>query len=159
MFKLYTDGSCKGNGKEHTHGGWAFLLLDSDENIIKQYGEGEKNTTNNRMELLAMVNGIKEIISFIEKNNISFFNCDVYTDSAYIANCYKQKWYINWTKNGWKNSKKEQVKNKDLWEELIAFFDDSRFNFYKVKGHSGEKFNEIVDNLAQLKAQEVLNNG
>lgn len=73
----------------------------------------------------------------------------IYSDSAYIINCITQKWYKKWQTNGWRNSKKEPVANRELWERLIPYFENPRFSFEKVKGHSGEKdWNDYVDRLA-----------
>ena len=81
----------------------------------------------------------------------------VYTDSAYLHNCYTQKWYRNWKLNGWKNAKKQPVANQDLWEKLIPYFDNSQIDFIKVKGHADNFYNNIVDEMAQkasMKAKE-----
>lgn len=150
MYQLYTDGSCKGNGKESSIGGYAFIVIDGYNEIETMVMKGGfKGTTNNKMELTAMIDGLE----YMCKNHEDFY-CEVFTDSAYIFNCYKQKWYINWEKNEWKNSKKEPVKNKELWENLIPYFKDERFIFNKVKGHAGHKWNEQVDTMAQLAAEE-----
>ena len=119
-YKLYTDGSCRNNGKKVNIGGWGFIII------------------------LAMINGLEHIV-----NNYETFFCEVFTDSAYISNCFEQKWYIDWEKNSWKTSNDKPVKNKDLWEKLIPFFFDKRFVFIKVKGHSGNRWNEEVDSIAK----------
>ena len=75
--------------------------------------------------------------------------CEVYTDSAYIYQCMSQKWHINWIRNGWRNAKKEPVKNKELWEQLIPFFENKHFKFLKVAGHNGIEWNEKADKLAR----------
>lgn len=145
--RLYTDGSCK-KGK----GGWAFVLLEDDGSRIVAQSSSVSNTTNNRMELLALIEGLKEA-SKNEGNKL--FRCRVYTDSAYCLNCYKEGWYKIWKKNQWVNSRKEPVKNRDLWEELIPFFDKSQYEFLKVTGHSGDYFNEMVDSMAQAAADSL----
>ena len=142
---IYTDGSCLGNGRAENCGGYAFVILNEDEEIISKISKQELNTTNNRMEMKAIINGISEAINYLNSND---FIIEVYTDSAYIHNCRTQRWYKSWKNNGWKNSKKEPVKNKDLWEILSFFFEDKRFIFNKVKGHAGNKFNELVDTMA-----------
>lgn len=144
-FKIYTDGSCKGNGKENNCGGFAFVILNDNDEVVAKRSKQELNTTNNRMEMRAIVSAIGEVMQYINTTN---FLVEIYSDSAYIHNCKIQKWYKSWKKNNWKNSKKEPVKNKDLWEILTFFFDDERFIFNKVKGHAGNKFNELVDKLA-----------
>lgn len=142
---IYTDGSCLGNGRAENCGGYAFIILNEDEEIISKVSKQELNTTNNRMEMKAIINGISEAINCLNSND---FIIEVYTDSAYIHNCRTQRWYRSWKNNGWKNSKKEPVKNKDLWEILSFFFEDKRFIFNKVKGHADNKFNELVDTMA-----------
>ena len=142
---IYTDGSCRGNGKTENCGGYAFVILNENEEVISKASKQELNTTNNRMEMKAVINGISEAINCLNSND---FIIEVYTDSAYIHNCRTQRWYKSWKNNGWKNSKREPVKNKDLWEILSFFFEDKRFIFNKVKGHAGNKFNELVDAMA-----------
>ena len=77
-----------------------------------------------------------------------FDKVEVYSDSAYCINCYQQSWWKAWLHNNWVNSKKEPIKNKELWEKLILYFQDARFQFIKVKGHNGDYWNERVDELA-----------
>lgn len=155
-FTIYTDGSCKGNGTKATIGGWAYIILDEEENLYAYDSKGLPNTTNNRMELTAIIEALK----YIHMNNIEPIICDIYTDSAYIHNCYAKKWYKNWQRNGWINSSKVPVKNKDLWKKLIPFFDNPNFHFNKVKGHSHnenihQKWNNIVDKMAVKATKEM----
>ncbi len=137
--EIYTDGACSGNQFDENRGGWGAILLS--KNKKKEIYGGEKNTTNNRMELKACINGLKEI-----KKKDSRIR--LYSDSAYIVNCMNRKWYVKWEVNGWKNSKKEPVENKDLWIELLALVRELQVEFIKVKGHSGNKYNEKADELA-----------
>ena len=148
-FEIYCDGSTRGNGKENAVGAWAWLVVECHQEIIRKCG-AEVNTTNQRMELTAAA----EALDYVVHNYISPFDrVIVYTDSAYLHNCYIQKWYKAWQINGWKNSKKQPVANQDLWERLIPYFEQPEIEFVKVKGHSGkteqEKYNEIVDEMAQ----------
>lgn len=137
---IYTDGACSGNQSKENIGGWGAVLL-YNENVKEIFG-GEKNTTNNRMELTAVIEALKMI-----KNRK--LPTEVYTDSAYICNCILQKWYINWEKNGWKNAKKQDVENQDLWKELLLLYRSfEEITFLKVKGHSGIELNEKADELA-----------
>lgn len=137
---IYTDGACSGNQSKENIGGWGAVLL-YNENVKEIFG-GEKNTTNNRMELTAVIEALKMI-----KNRK--LPTEVYTDSAYICNCILQKWYINWEKNGWKNAKKQDVENQDLWKELLLLYRSfEKITFLKVKGHSGIELNEKADELA-----------
>lgn len=157
MYKIYTDGSCKGNGKKDAVGAFAYVIIgegEDGEEIIAEYADAYRNTTNNRMEMMAVIKALEklEIITSLEEEKETLFaNSAIFTDSAYIHNCLKQKWYVNWQENGWVNSSKQPVKNKDLWERIIPYF--NKINFYKVKGHAGDKWNEYVDNLAQSQAK------
>ncbi|WP_206881222.1 ribonuclease HI [Alicyclobacillus mali (ex Roth et al. 2021)] len=133
---LYTDGACSGNPGP---GGWAAILQWKGH--VKELSGGEPETTNQRMELKAVIEGLKALKR----------PCDVivHSDSAYVVNCFKQGWYVNWRKNGWMNSKGEPVQNRDLWEELLDAINGHRVRFEKVKGHAGVKWNERCDELAR----------
>ena len=100
-----------------------------------------KDTTNNVMELTAVIEALK----------LLKFNCNVklYSDSAYVVNAFNQKWIYGWMKNGWKNSNKEPVKNKELWEELYSLTKIHNVEFIKVKGHADNKYNNRCDELAR----------
>ena len=149
-FEIYCDGSCKGNGKTSSRGGWGFVILHEGEIITKGSG-AEENTTNNRMEMIALIEAVKTLLSFAED---SLITCCIYTDSAYVHNCYKDKWYEGWQRNGWRTASRTPVKNKELWEQIIPYFEDWRFSFLKVKGHNGVEYNELVDRLAQEAASK-----
>ena len=136
MIKVYTDGACKGNPGQ---GGWGALIIENDtEREI--YG-GESNTTNNRMELMAVIKAL-ELLK--EQNNIT-----VYTDSTYVQKGISE-WIINWKRNGWKSSNKKSVKNKDLWVELDNLNDQMSVKWQWIKGHAGHSGNERADYLANL---------
>lgn len=137
---MYTDGSCKGNGVGQRKGGWAYSVLNESEEEIGFDSGHESNTTNQRMEMKAVIEGLKK---FNEGSEV-----EVLSDSAYIVNCFNEDWISGWKKRNWKTSKKEPVKNKDLWEELIALVNKHSVTFTKVAGHSGVKWNERVDILA-----------
>lgn len=134
---IYTDGGCSSN--PGGRGGYASVIL---KDTIPLYLVGyEDNTTNQRMELKAVIIGLK----FIERPS----NIKIYSDSAYVVNCFKSKWYESWEKNGWINSKKEPVANMELWKlllELVRFH--NKVEFIKVKGHSDDYVNEKCDQLA-----------
>lgn len=133
---IYTDGACSGNpGK----GGWGAILIYGD--AVKEISGGEDNTTNNRMELKAVIEGLKALKS----------SCDVeiYSDSAYVVNAFTQKWIDNWIKNNWKTADKKSVKNVDLWQELLVLIKTHNVTFKKVKGHSDNELNERCDKLAK----------
>ena len=142
-YKIYTDGATSGNGYEGAQGGWAWILLDENENISDSCMCHEDNVTNNYCELRAVINACR----FFELNKENK-DCIVYSDSAYIINCYKQKWYKKWQTNGWLNSKKQPVANKELWEKIIPYFENPHFSFEKVAGHANDKWNNFVDGMA-----------
>lgn len=146
MIELWTDGSCPSNGLTNAAGGWAYAIFIDDKLETTNKGK-ELNTTNQRMEMQGIIEGLK----FIEKKyKINFEEIVVYTDSAYCLNCWQKKWWEKWINNGWVNSKKQPVKNKELWQELVPWFQksSSQFNMVKVKGHNGIEKNELVDKLA-----------
>lgn len=138
---IYCDGACSGNQYRANTGGWGAILKYGDK--IKEVYGGEPNTTNQRMELTACIKALEQIRS-------GGYDIDIYTDSAYLTNCMLQKWYLNWQKNGWKNSKKEPVENRDLWEQLITYLSLHNIAFHKVSAHCGDKLNERADELARL---------
>ena len=131
---IYTDGACSGNpGK----GGWGAILI---YNKKERYISGSKQlTTNNQMELTATIEALKAIS---KPSNIA-----LYTDSQYVKNGITS-WIFNWKKNGWKTANKKPVANKDLWIELEKYVDFHSVNWFWVKGHSGDHYNEIADELA-----------
>ena len=139
MIKIYTDGSCLNNPG---NGGWAAIINDNDK-IIKISG-GEKNTTNNKMELMAPINALKKI----DKDK----KVEIYTDSKYVKLGITE-WIHKWTKNNWQTSKKEDVKNKELWIELFELTKTFEINWIWVKAHSGNLLNEEVDSLAKQAAE------
>ena len=134
-YKIYTDGACSGNPGP---GGWGAVILDQDDKQ-KNISGSEKNTTNNRMELLAAIMSLKKI-----KTNSEVV---IFTDSAYVKNGITE-WMKNWKKNGWKNSSKKPVKNKDLWEKLDKLCEANSVSWKWVKGHSTNEFNNLADELA-----------
>ena len=138
MIKIYTDGSCL---KNPGNGGWAAIICTDNE--VKKISGSEKDTTNNRMELMATINALKEVNSddLIE----------VYTDSKYVKNGITD-WIHNWIKNNWKTSNKEDVKNKDLWTQLHDLNSNSKIKWNWVKAHAGNPLNEEVDLLAKKAA-------
>jgi ribonuclease HI len=143
---IYCDGACSGNQHKNNTGGWGALLIF--KNKEKEIFGGEKNTTNQRMELTACIKALEQL-----KNNR--YPVEIYSDSAYLVNCINQAWYKKWEKNGWKNSNKKPVENKDLWETLLELLDNYNPKFIKVEGHSGVVQNERVDKLARLGMKEI----
>jgi ribonuclease HI len=146
LIEIYTDGSCRGNGKKENSGGWGFIVL-VDGKYFYHDSNQEDNTTNNKMELTAILKSLE----YADKNLGLDFGHKflVYTDSAYCQRCYNEKWYKNWELNEWKTASKQPVKNKDIWEKLIPYFNNVNIALLKVKGHSGLDLNEAVDKLAK----------
>ena len=138
MIKIYTDGSCLENPGS---GGWAAIINDNGN--IKKISGNEKSTTNNRMELMAPINALKDIDP---KNEI-----EIFTDSKYVKLGITE-WINNWIKNSWKTSKKEDVKNKDLWLKLYVLNKSLNIKWNWVKAHAGDALNEEVDLLAKKAA-------
>ena len=135
MIKVYTDGACKGNPGD---GGWGALIIDGSEN--KELYGGEKNTTNNRMELMAVIMAIESIDRIQDVT--------IFTDSTYVQKGISE-WIINWKRNGWKSSNKQPVKNQDLWVRLDSL-NSEQITWQWVKGHSGHIENDRADYLANL---------
>lgn len=133
---IYTDGACSGNPGP---GGWGTILIYKD--IKKEISGASANTTNNIMEITAVVEGLKLLKHPCKVN--------VYSDSAYVVNCFKQGWIYNWLKKGWKTANNEPVKNKELWQELYNLTKIHDVTFNKVKGHSTNKLNNRCDELAR----------
>ncbi len=121
------------------HGGWGVVLMY--KNNKKEISGGNKETTNNIMELTAVIEGLKALKH----------PCKVklYSDSAYVVNAFNQNWIDGWIKNGWKNSNKEEVKNKELWKELYELTKTHDVEFIKVKGHADNEYNNRCDELAR----------
>lgn len=122
------------------------MLLFNDQ--IKEVWGYENETTNNRMEMQAVVQGLAQL-------KVTGWKVKVHTDSAYIANAFAQDWIGRWKKNGWKTSKKEAVLNQDLWQEMLGLMELNRVEVIKVKGHSGDKWNERCDELARQGAVQA----
>jgi ribonuclease HI len=144
---IFCDGGCRGNGKENNIGGWG-AVLSYGENKKEIYGSA-RNTTNNRMELTGVIEALTQMTMFDIPVEV---NCD----SAYVVNCMRDKWYIGWKRNGWRNSKKQPVENRDLWEELLRLVEKFKdIEFVKVKGHSNVDGNEIADMLVNKAMNEL----
>ncbi|MEG1527698.1 MAG: ribonuclease HI [Clostridia bacterium] len=141
---IYTDGACSGNPG---NGGWGAVLIYN--NNVKQLSGYQVATTNNRMELKAVINALKQLKEPCE--------VEINLDSSYVVNAINNNWLRKWSSNGWINSSKQDVKNKDLWEELLELIEIHTLIFVKVKGHSGDKYNQICDDLAtqEIKAHKT----
>jgi len=133
---IYTDGACSGNPGP---GGWAAIVIDSGRE--RELSGGETSTTNQRMELRAALEGLRTLGG---RRTVA-----LYSDSAYLVNCFRDKWHVRWRQNGWRNAQKKPVENRDLWEALIALAERHDVTWHKVAGHSGDPLNERADRLAR----------
>lgn len=136
---IYTDGSCLGNPGP---GGYGAVLVYGDNR--KELSQGYRNTTNNRMELLAVITALDSLTRSC--------SVDLYTDSKYVQQAITKNWLGNWQKNGWKTSAKKPVKNQDLWQRLLPLIKKHDVSFRWVKGHAGHPENERCDDLARTAA-------
>ncbi len=145
---IYCDGACSNNQQRQNRGGWGAIL--QYKNKIREISGAEKNTSNNRMELLACIKALETIKD-------PALPIAIYTDSAYLHNCLTQKWFQRWLKNGWLTVAKKPVENKDLWLRLLALKDSFRhITFHKVAAHSHVVLNERADQLAKEAIQKLL---
>jgi ribonuclease HI len=133
---LYTDGACSGNPGI---GGYAGILIYGD--VKKEYSGADAQTTNNRMEVIAVIEGLKRLKYPC--------NVDVYSDSAYTVNAFLNGWIYAWRKNGWKRADGKAVLNTDLWEELYTLTQTHSVTFHKVAGHADNELNNRCDELAR----------
>lgn len=133
---IFTDGSCLGNPGR---GGYGAVLKYGD--TTKELSQGYRLTTNNRMELLAVIESLESLNRACE--------VELYTDSKYVQQAITKKWLANWQKNGWKTAAKKPVKNQDMWRRLMPLLEKHSVDFRWVKGHSGHPENERCDELAR----------
>jgi len=139
---LYTDGACSGNPGP---GGYGAILIYNG--VEKEISGGEKNTTNNKMEMLAVIKGLEMLKEPCE--------VEVYSDSAYVVNSIEKGWIDSWKKNGWKKADKKPVKNVDLWERLLDLMKNHKVTFLKVKGHADNELNNRCDRLAVMEREKL----
>ena len=140
---IYTDGACSFNPGP---GGWGTVLIYGD--IEKKLSGFKDNTTNNQMEMLAVIKALKQLKESCE--------VDIYSDSAYVVNAFLKGWVGDWEKRGWKTADKKDVKNLDLWQELINLVNKHKVTWHKVKGHADDKYNNICDKLARGEVDKYL---
>ena len=141
MLKIWTDGSCLGNPGP---GGWAFVATNG-QNTAERSG-GERDTTNNRMELMAVIRALTAAHRHSE--------IELHTDSQYVKNGM-QSWLKNWNKNNWHTANKKPVKNQDLWMQLDALSGAIKIHWHWVRGHNGDEMNERCDELARTAAEKL----
>lgn len=142
---IYTDGACSYNPGP---GGWGAILFYKKHS--KEISGGNKNTTNNQMELTAVIEALSLVKEPCEIN--------IYSDSAYIVNAFINNWINEWINKNWKNSRKKLVANKELWQKLIAFTKIHKIKWHKVKGHANNKYNNRCDELARQEVEKILTN-
>lgn len=153
--RIFTDGACSENPGP---GGWAVVFNSASK--CRTISGSEKLTTNNRMELRAVIEAFKRIIAKESKLTSSDYTYEIYSDSAYVVNTINNHWIEAWKKNNWQTTKREDVKNKDLWEEFDKLRTKANklcihITLNKVKGHSGNTFNELVDKLAKTESMKA----
>lgn len=142
---IYTDGSARGN--PDGPGGYGTILeyIDPKGQVHKrEFSAGYKKTTNNRMELMAAIVGLEALIKPCQ--------VELYSDSQYLVKAFNDRWINSWLKNNWRNSKKEPVKNVDLWKRLLKAMEPHQVTYIWVKGHAGHPGNERCDQLATMAA-------
>lgn len=139
---IYTDGACSGNPGP---GGWGTILMFGSHQ--KEISGKSKETTNNIMEITAVIEGLKALKKPCK--------VEVYSDSSYVVNAFIKGWIYNWQKNGWKTADKKPVKNRELWEELYSLTKTHEVEFIKVKGHSDNEFNNRCDELARNEITKI----
>ncbi len=140
---IYTDGACSGNPGA---GGWGAILMFNGRE--KEISGGERETTNNRMELMAVIASLKRLKEPCEVR--------LYSDSQYVVGAFANRWVESWQRNGWRTANKGEVKNVDLWTELIALTRRHKVEFIKVKGHADNEFNNRCDKLAREECKRFL---
>lgn len=149
VLRIYTDGACSGNPGP---GGWAVVFNKNEE--CETLCGSEENTTNNRMELLAVIKALEKIKEEKRDNKLkNYSSFEIYSDSAYVVNAIVKGWLYAWKLNGWRTSRGEEIKNKDLWNVLYDLLFEG-IKFIKIKGHSGNTFNELVDKLAREQSRK-----
>ena len=146
LVEVHTDGACSGNPGP---GGWAAILRYGDHE--REISGGEPHTTNQRMELLAAIRALQALRKPARVK--------LHSDSAYLVNCFRQRWYENWARNGWLTKQKTPVTNRDLWEELVRLSRIHDVEWVKVAGHAGDPLNERADELAREAAAAIVRRG
>ena len=151
---VYTDGACSGNPGP---GGWGWAVPSGPS-----ASGGERQSTNQRMEMRAVYEALQVLLGADDSaGRTASGRVRVVSDSTYVVNCFKQRWWANWERNGWRNSQKQPVANQDLWKPLVALVkaNSGRIEFVWVKGHSGNPMNDLVDRLAVAAAKEIVLTG
>jgi len=145
VYHLYADGSASHITQA---GGWAFII-NTDEGLLAQDAGYIDGTTNNAMEIYAVIQGLKFLLNAKPKSLIKNSHTIVYSDSAYLVNTMKNNWWQEWEKNGWKKHNGKPTPNQDYWEQITKFAKEHTIEFTKVKAHDGDTLNERCDKLAK----------
>ncbi|MFA6859830.1 MAG: ribonuclease HI [Clostridia bacterium] len=140
--QIYTDGACSVNPGV---GGWGAVLIFN--NIQKKISGGEELTTNNRMELMAVISALNVL-----KEPCSI---EIFSDSAYVINAFQKNWIYSWQINNWQTADKKPVSNKDLWEKLLVLLEPHKTTWNKVKGHSTNELNNLCDEMARTEVEKI----
>jgi ribonuclease HI len=135
---IYTDGACSGNGTVGSYGGWAVVFVLGAHEL--EFSGAERGTTNQQMELRAAIEGLRALR---RPSRVT-----LYCDSSYVDNCYRRRWRRRWQENGWRNSARQPVANRALWEELLELTALHEVTWVKVKGHAESELNNRCDRLA-----------
>jgi ribonuclease HI len=138
---IYTDGACQGNPGP---GGWAWAVSPAG---TPAGSGGEARTTNQRMEIYAVLDALRTYSTLADDHGAPA-PIEIVSDSTYVVNCFRDRWWAKWERNGWRNSKREPVANIDLWTPLVELVKSNDVTFRWVKGHSGDRMNDLVDRLA-----------
>lgn len=147
VIHLYTDGGCRGNGREGENlGAIGGVLIYPEKNVTKEYKRAYENTTNNQMELLAVIEGLKLLKEPCEVH--------IYSDSAYVVNAYLQNWIGGWKAKNWTRGKAGVLKNREIWMELDQLVNSHKVTFHKVKGHAENPYNNRADALVNQAMDE-----
>lgn len=150
MIRIYTDGGCRIRNRETPIASCsAVILRDGTEEVIKQ---AFTECTNNEMELMGVLIGLGEVYPTDEP-------VEIYSDSAYIVNCFKDRWYDKWRVNNWISSSGKPVKNQELWKMLLKYHDNMDIRFIKVKGHSNDYYNNLADGAVNDAMDELIEKG
>lgn len=137
---IYTDGAYRSSSEI---GSWAFAIYDKDNNLVDHSSQALTEVTNQQSEMLAVIHSLKHL----EDKEIPAREVYLHSDSAYVVNCIEKEWWKKWVENDWKTSKGKDVKNKELWEELLYYAILHKVTFVKVRGHSDNEQNNFVDKL------------
>ena len=146
VLRIYTDGGCAGNQSKTNFGGWGAVLEYGQHQ--KELHGGAQNTTNNLMEMTALLEAFKAV----KKEGQTI---EVFSDSSYLMDCFRKKWYVNWQKNGWKTASGKPVENRELWERLLELQRVHKLDWRKVKGHADNPYNNRCDKLATTAAANL----